>query len=592
MAVKSNTSKGTFSILKTFLILLLVCCFVEPVLSSPPHQRILKKYLEVIKTNPDLDPAELRKRGIDTPATYPDGKPIYTKGRGPSGTINALAILVEFTDKTPGTTAAFFDTLIFAAPPSVSVRDYYDEISYGILDIVTVNLPSALGWNLAPQTYAYYCNGQYGFGSYPQNAQRLVEDIVAAVDPLVNFANYDNDGDNFVDALFVVHAGQGAEWTGSVNDIWSHKWQTWNTPLVDGVYVSTYSMECEYWATPGDMTIGVYCHELGHVFGLPDWYDYGYDSAGLGRWCLMAGGSWNGANGASPAHVTAEGRWRLGFVTPVMLANSALGVPIPQVETNQAGSVFYVWSGGASNNEYFLVENRQAVGYDAALPGHGLFIYHVDDYKSGNNNQCTDHQNCNCSQHYEVALEQADGLLNLEKYNNSGDAGDPYPGTSNNTTFNLTSTPNSGAYSDCSSTVSITNISASAATMYADIGIQPDTSINANGSAGPISITQSDTLQIKVSLTTYGSTANADFWLAYKTASGWFHYDNTSKTWQSGLGVTHQGPMMDINNKKAFQKSGLAPGVYTFYFGVDMDMNGKVTKSVLYKSEVQVTVTL
>ena len=32
------------------------------------------------------------------------------------------------------------------------------------------------------QTYAYYVNGQNGFGVYPNNAQRLVEDVVNAAD--------------------------------------------------------------------------------------------------------------------------------------------------------------------------------------------------------------------------------------------------------------------------------------------------------------------------------------------------------------------------------------------------------------------------
>jgi hypothetical protein len=115
--------------------------------------------------------------------------------------------------------------------------------------------------------------------------------------------------------------------------------------------------------------------------------------------------------------------------------------------------------------------------------------------------------------------------------------------------------------------------------------------ITANGSGSPVSLTVSDTLRIRVSLNRWGSNENADYWLAYKGPSGWIHYNNTTKKWESGLGVTHQGPLMDLNNKKVFQSSGLAPGVYTFYFGVDMNMDGKLTKSELYYDEVKVTVT-
>jgi hypothetical protein len=119
----------------------------------------------------------------------------------------------------------------------------------------------------------------------------------------------------------------------------------------------------------------------------------------------------------------------------------------------------------------------------------------------------------------------------------------------------------------------------------------PWTDIKANGSDGPITIAQSDTLQIRVSLNTYGSTANADYWLAYKGPSGWVHYNKTTKTWESGLDVTHQGALFDLSNKKVFQKSGMTPGNYMFYFGVDMVMDGNLTKSKLYYDQVKVTVT-
>jgi immune inhibitor A len=42
-----------------------------------------------------------------------------------------------------------------------------------------------------------------------------------------------------------------------------------------------------------------------------------------------------------------------------------------------------------------------------------------------------------------VALEQADGNRDLEVGRNRGDDGDPYPGSTGNTTFDETSTPSS-----------------------------------------------------------------------------------------------------------------------------------------------------
>jgi len=85
----------------------------------------------------------------------------------------------------------------------------------------------------------------------------------------------------------IVHAGRGAEYTGSLNDMWSHKWSI-IPRACDGVSVSDYTVMPEYWSSPGDMTIGVFCHELGHAFGLVDLYDTDNSSYGTGYWSLMS----------------------------------------------------------------------------------------------------------------------------------------------------------------------------------------------------------------------------------------------------------------------------------------------------------------
>ena len=67
-----------------------------------------------------------------------------------------------------------------------------------------------------------------------------------------------------------------------------------------------------YLTVPEDCRIGVCAHELGHlVFGWPDLYDTDESSEGLGNWCLMGGGSWNG-RGDVPAHPSAWCKARTG----------------------------------------------------------------------------------------------------------------------------------------------------------------------------------------------------------------------------------------------------------------------------------------
>jgi immune inhibitor A len=446
--------------------------------AMPPHPDLVKQIKEGIKPKPYFlaNHGSLMDKGVNQSSAIRGKSRPSVRAEGPSGSFNALALLVDFSDNAYAVSAGYFDTLVFGAG-SGSVRDFYSEVSYTNLTIVTVTLPSAIGWLRAPQTYAYYVNGQNGFGIYPQNVQRLVEDVVDAADSVVDFSQYDNDSDGYVDALFVVHAGPGAEYTGSDNDIWSHKWSTYIPKVKDGVTISDYSMEPEYWAAPGDMTIGVFAHELGHVFGLPDLYDYDYNSQGAGEWSLMAGGSWNGPLGSLPAHPDAWSRYQLGFAEPTILTADTPGLSINAVET--APEMYYAWGCGAPNSEYFLLENRQAVGYDSALPGTGLLIWHVDESRWHNDDECRNHQNCNCAGNYLVALEQADGLLELESMYGYGDAGDPYPGSTNNRGFTLNSTPNSGSYDNCGSQVSVTNISSSAVTMTADVNVcSPITSLS------------------------------------------------------------------------------------------------------------------
>ncbi|MEP0762123.1 MAG: M6 family metalloprotease domain-containing protein, partial [Chloroflexota bacterium] len=427
---------------------------------------------DITQISPYLDPIASFSPGprMELFPGRPAGAPGFEAA--PANPFRTLAILVQFTDKPAQVGATFFDTLVFGAS-AATVRGYYQEVSYGLLDVVTLNLPSAIGWRTAPQTYSYYVNGQNCLGSYPQNCQRLTEDVVALVNPVVNFANYDNNGDGYVDTVFIIHSGTGAEANGGdPNTIWSHSWWTYNEPLVDGVRVGSYTTEPEFWFTPGDMTHGVYVHELGHAFGLPDLYDIDNTSRGVGNWSLMSGGSWNGYLGNSPAHLDAWSRVYLEFNPVVNITGYNGTISLPNVQQNRANAIYRFNSGKA--NEYWLLENRQKIGSDASLPGSGLLIWHVDDNLSGSNRyECKQANNYQCPapQHFRVALEQADGALHLEFNSNSGDSGDPFPGSTGKTSFNFTTNPNTTSYYLTTNWgFQVSSISPSASTMTAYVG--------------------------------------------------------------------------------------------------------------------------
>jgi immune inhibitor A len=396
-----------------------------------------------------------RLAGIDEPNPQPL---IYDQTAfGPVQTIRALVILVDFSDHVKTYAAAKFDTILFTQNifPTGSARDFYWENSYQKLNLIG----DIVGWYRMPQTYQYYCYGQHGFGPYPHNAQKLTEDAVAAANAAgVDFSLYDNNGDGKVDALFVVHSGPGREDTGSENDIHSHAWNTYTTLYYDGVSISRYSMEPEQMASGVLVHIGVFCHEFGHVLGLPDLYDTDYSSEGVGNWSLMAGGSWNN-NGITPSQFDGWGKMKLNWLQVDTIKANQTGVDIVQVETNP--KIYRLWTNGQTGSQYFLVENRQKTKFDKNLPGEGLLIWHINESFPNNNNE----------PYYKVALEQADGLMHLENNNNAGEGGDPYPGNYENRTFDDLSNPASKDYNNAQTQVGVWNISNSDSVMQANLDI-------------------------------------------------------------------------------------------------------------------------
>ncbi|MEK6635266.1 MAG: M6 family metalloprotease domain-containing protein [Planctomycetota bacterium] len=414
---------------------------------------------------------------------------ISQKAVSPSGTANIPVILVNFSDTTTTYRKEDFNTLLFGTG-TYSMKNYYEAVSYGKFS-VSAGTAGVVGWYTAAKKHDYYGeNDEIDYDKWPGD---LVYEAVKAADADVDFSDYDMDNDGYVDVVDIVHQGTGEEASSDETDIWSHRWAldsaeyygyshygvyTTNDRNSKGEYVKIddYVLEPEKLDNNTQETIGVFAHEYGHALGLPDLYDVDYSSQGIGDWSLMAGGTWNYVQepGDRPALMDAWCKYFLDWVKPTQITETLTNEPI--TNASAAADVYQLRNGEPLSGEYFLVENRQKSGFDAGLPGAGLLIWHVDGdlikkkkySNTVNTKECYPSKKCS-KKHYGVALMQADDDWELEKGTSYGDSGDPYPGSTSNTSFTSSSSPNSNLYNGKSSGVSVTNISVSGSTMTATL---------------------------------------------------------------------------------------------------------------------------
>ena len=364
-----------------------------------------------------------------------------------TGTVKMLVILVNFNNTTTTYTQTNFDNYMNQTGYNFqnatgSFKDYYLATSYNQLTVVS----TVVGWVTAPNDHDYYG---------PQNKwSELARDAIVAARnayPSLDFSQFDNNNDGYIDGIAIFHQGHGQEASGNSTDVWSHTGSVYNYNLVyNGKRCATYTMQPEKVGVSTNMiTIGVMVHEFGHNLGLPDLYDTDYSSDGIGNWDVMAGGSWLNGGRTIPVH-NAWSKYQLGWLTPVTLTNPGTYTLNTSLTSN---TVYRVNT--QTNNEYFLLENKQKTSgtWNAYLPGSGMIIYHIDqNYINSHwsSNSVNDDEN-----HQGVDIEEADGTLTT---NNGGDAGDPFPGTSGKTSFTDQTSPNSLSWAGVPTNKPITNI--------------------------------------------------------------------------------------------------------------------------------------
>lgn len=363
----------------------------------------------------------------------------FTSNFPRTGKIKGLVILVEYTDvkfnsgyKTDAKT--YFNDLLHKEGfneynGTGCATEYFRKQSNGQFDpefdlYGPITLPYA-------QSY-YGGNDSYGDDNAPH---MMVVHACQQLDATVDFSKYDNDGDGYVDNVFVFYAGQGEASYGGDDTVWPHSWEvssgTGSKFRLDGVIIDRYACTNEWERSTPD-GVGTFIHEFSHVMGLPDLYHTSSSSASYtpGAWSVLDYGPYNN-NGRTPPNYSVYERNAMGWINPELIDGEVKFVSLDEIGGSNQGCIIQT----DKTNEFFLLENRQLTGWDKYLPGHGMLVWHVDYQTSVFDNNSVN----NNSSHQYVDIIEANNRANSNS--DATMAGYTWPGTSNKTEFGPNSSP-------------------------------------------------------------------------------------------------------------------------------------------------------
>lgn len=311
-----------------------------------------------------------------------------------------------------------------------SARDFYHDCSNGLFDPQF----DVVGSIVLPRPLSYY--GGDTSELLDTMVYQMVIDACEMADDDIDFSQYDLNNDGVVDNIYFFYAGFGQADSGMNSAIWPHAAklsEDWHQqmPEHDGVRINRYATSNEIRYGTGSnfkpVGIGTFVHEFGHVLGLVDHYDTGYNgSFHPNTWDTMAAASYND-NQNTPPTFSAFERGELGWLDYVDITPSTSGL-LPVKELLSSNLAYRLVVPNTDGCEFFVMENRQQQGWDRTLPGHGMLVWHIDqDKEIWQSNQANADPN-----HQRIDIVEADKIQTNLSY-----GGDPFPGMSHVTAYDF-----------------------------------------------------------------------------------------------------------------------------------------------------------
>lgn len=323
-----------------------------------------------------------------------------------------------------------------------SARKYFEDQSDGkFLPKLDIIGPVTLSQNMS------YYGGNDNEGN-DLRPREMVQEACRLANAETDFSKYDNNGDGYVDIVYVIYAGYGEASSQLENTIWPHQWNLAAPLSVDNVKISKYACnnELEYPNETKLAGIGTFCHEFSHCLGLPDFYPTNSGNhLSMDAWSLMDYGCYNN-NGHTPCGYTGYEKDFLGWQDLIVLENPADLTMNPLSEGGDA----YKIVNDANPNEFYVLENHKKTKWDSSAPAEGMLVIHVDYLESA----WTSNTLNNDPTHLRMTIIPADNILSKNTLK-----GDTYPGTSNNTELTDKSSPAAKVYKGETMGKDITNIS-------------------------------------------------------------------------------------------------------------------------------------